>query len=158
MNDMQSKLFPAWKEAIKKLLDGGLTYGSSIKRSYLIELCEVTPAKDVEDVNRFNLEVLSCITDIKDTLLIAHCMLLTSDHAGNYIVIAPESQTQYAVEKGVKAITKEMRRMAMNVSFTKVDLLTDSQRAKNTDAQAKISMIAGMMGNEHKTLKQLARD
>ena len=83
-------------------------------------------------------------------------MLLVSDHAGNFIVVSSESQTQYAVETGVKAITKEMKRMAMGVSFTKTDLLTDTQRAKNSDAQAKISMLAGMMSKEQKELKRIA--
>jgi hypothetical protein len=151
-----TKLFPAWKEATRKLLDSGVTYGSTIKRKYLIELCQVNPPQSIEDVRRYDLEVLKCITEIKDTLLTAHCMLLVSDHAGNFMVIAPESQTQYAVEAGVKAITKEMKRMAMGVSFTKTDLLTDTQRAKNSDAQAKISMLAGMMSKEQKELKRIA--
>lgn len=151
-----TKLFPAWKEAIRKLLDSGVTYGSTIKRKHLIDLCQVNPPQSIEDVRRYDLEVLKCITEIKDTLLTAHCMLLVSDHAGNFMVIAPESQTQYAVEAGVKAITKEMKRMAMGVSFTKTDLLTDTQRAKNSDAQAKISMLAGMMSKEQKELKRIA--
>ena len=151
-----TKLFPAWKEATRKLLDSGVTYGSTIKRKNLIELCQVNPPQSIEDVRRYDLEVLKCITEIKDTLLTAHCMLLVSDHAGNFMVIAPESQTQYAVEAGVKAITKEMKRMAMGVSFTKTDLLTDTQRAKNSDAQAKISMLAGMMSKEQKELKRIA--
>ena len=151
-----TKLFPAWKEATRKLLDSGVTYESTIKRKHLIELCQVNPPQSIEDVRRYDLEVLKCITEIKDTLLTAHCMLLVSDHAGNFMVIAPESQTQYAVEAGVKAITKEMKRMAMGVSFTKTDLLTDTQRAKNSDAQAKISMLAGMMSKEQKELKRIA--
>ena len=103
-----------------------------------------------------DLEVLKCITEIKEIFLTAHCMLLASDHAGNYVVVAPESQTQYAIDTGVKAITKEMKKMAMNVSFTKTELLTDTQRAKNSDAQAKISMLAGMMNKEQKDLKRIA--
>jgi hypothetical protein len=150
-----TKLFPAWKEASKKLLDSGVTYGSIIKRKYLIELCEIKPPETVEDVRRYDLEVLKCITEIKDTMLTAHCMLLASDHAGNYIVISPKSQTQYAIDTGVKAITKEMKRMAMNVSFTRTELLTDTQRAKNADAQAKISMLAGMMSKEHRELRKI---
>lgn len=153
---MDTTLYPAWKEAVKRLLDGGMTYGSTVKRSYLIELCGVAPPTSIEDVRRYDLEVLKCITDIKDTLLTAHCMLLATDNAGSYVVIAPESQTQYAVDNGVKAITKEMKKMAMNVSFTKTALLSDPQRAKNADAQAKISMLAGMMGKENRELKRLA--
>ena len=148
-------LYPIWKEAVKKLIDGGLTYGSSVKRSYLIELCGLESPTRVEDVRKFDLDVLRCITDIKETLLTAHCMLLVSDHAGNYHVVAPDSQTEYAVESGIKAIGREMRRMSMNISFVKTELLNDQQRAKNADAQAKVSMLAGMIRNENKDLLRI---
>ena len=150
------KLFPAWKQAVRTLLDNGLTYGSVLKRSYISELCEVPKPKDIDDVRRYDLEVLRCITEIKDILLTAHCMLMVSDHAGNYIIIEPESQTQHAVDAGVKAIGREMKRMAMGVSFTKVDLLTDEGRKKNADAQAKISKLAGMLTIEKRELQRIA--
>lgn len=149
-------LFPAWKQAVRTLLDNGLTYGSVIKRSYISELCEVPKPKDIDDVRRYDLDVLRCITEIKDILLTAHCMLMVSDHAGNYIIIEPESQTQHAVDAGVKAIGREMKRMAMGVSFTKVDLLTDEGRKKNADAQAKISKLAGMLTIEKRDLQRIA--
>jgi hypothetical protein len=150
------KLFPAWKQAVRTLLDNGLTYGSVLKRSYISELCEVPKPKDIDDVRRYDLDVLRCITEIKDILLTAHCMLMVSDHAGNYIIIEPESQTQHAVDAGVKAIGREMKRMAMGVSFTKVDLLTDEGRKKNADAQAKISKLAGMLTIEKRELQRIA--
>lgn len=149
-------LFPAWKQAVRTLLDNGLTYGSVIKRSYLSELCEVPKPKDIDDVRRYDLDVLRCITEIKDILLTAHCMLMVSDHAGNYIIIEPESQTQHAVDAGVKAIGREMKRMAMGVSFTKTDLLTDEGRKKNADAQAKISKLAGMLSIEKRELQRIS--
>jgi hypothetical protein len=156
MSDENPKLFPAWKQAVRTLLDGGLTYGSVLKRSYISTLCEVPPPVDIKDVRRYDLELLRCITEIKDILLTAHCMLMVSDHAGNYIIIEPESQTQHAVDIGVRAIGREMKRMAMGVSFTKTELLTDEGRKKNADAQAKISQIAGMLTLEKRELQRIA--
>lgn len=150
------KLFPAWKQAVKTLLDNGLTYGSVLKRTYLADLCEVPKPTDISDVRRYDLEVLRCITEIKDILLTAHCMLMVSDHAGNYVIIEPESQTQHAVDMGVRAIGREMKRMAMGVSFTKTELLTDEGRKKNADAQAKISKLAGMLSIEKRELQRIA--
>ena len=83
---------------------------------------------------------------------------MVSDHAGNYIIIEPESQTQHAVDVGVKAIGREMRRMAMSVSFTKISLLSAPERAKNADAQAKISMLAGMMKLKNQELQSLTEN
>jgi hypothetical protein len=149
-------LYPAWKQAVRVLLDEGLTFGTTVTRKRLAELCQVKSPVDVDDVRRYDLELLTCITEIKDTLLTAHCMLLVSDNKGAYVVIAPESQTAYAVDTGVKAIGREMRKMAMAVSFTKTDLLTDTDRAKNADAQAKISMLAGMLKVQNKELVKIA--
>lgn len=152
----ETTLFPAWKQAVKVLLDEGVTYGSTISRKRLADLCQVRPPESIEDVRRYDLELLSCITEIKDTLLTAHCMLLVSDNKGSYVVIAPESQTQYAVDTGIKSIGREMKRMAMAVSFTRTELLSDAERAKNADAQAKISMLAGMLKVQNGELRKIA--
>ena len=149
-------LFPAWKQAVKTLLDEGITYGSTVSRKRIAELCQIRPPVDVDDVRRHDLELLTCVTEIKDTLLTAHCMLLVSDNKGAYVVIAPEAQTQYAVDTGVKAIGREVKRMAMAVSFTRTELLSDADRAKNADAQAKISMLAGMLKVQNKELTKIA--
>lgn len=152
----ETTLFPAWKQAVKTLLDEGITYGSTISRKRIAELCQVRPPESIEDVRRHDLELLTCITEIKDVLLTAHCMLLVSDNKGSFVVIAPESQTQYAVDHGIRSIGKEMKKMAMAVSFTRTDLLSDADRAKNADAQAKISMLAGMLKVQNKELRKIA--
>lgn len=149
-------LFPAWKQAVKVLLNEGLTFGSTITRKRLADLCQVKPPESIEDVRRYDLELLTCITEIKDVLLTAHCMLLVTDNKGAYVVIAPESQTQYAVDNGIKAIGREMKKMSMAVSFTKTELLSDADRAKNADAQAKISMLAGMVKTKGADLLKLS--
>jgi len=148
-------LFPAWKQAVKDLLDEGLTYGSVISRKRIAEMCQVQPPTSIEDVRRYDLELLQCIGEIKDVLLTSHCMLMATDHKGSFVIIAPESQTEYAVNSGVKAIGREMRRMAMSVSFTKTSLLSAPERAKNADAQAKISMLAGMLKLQNQDLQRL---
>jgi hypothetical protein len=149
-------LFPAWKQAVRVLLDEGLTYGSTVTRKRLADLCQVRQPESIEDVRRYDLELLTCITEIKDVLLTAHCMLLVTDNKGAYVVIAPESQTQYAVDNGIKAIGREMKKMSMAVSFTKTELLSDADRAKNADAQAKIAMLAGMVKTKGADLLELS--
>ena len=151
----QTTLYPAWKQAVKVLLDEGLTYGSTVSRKRLAELCQIRPPESIDDVRRHDLELLTCITEIKDVLLTAHCMLLVTDNKGSYVVIAPESQTQYAVDNGIKSIGREMKKMAMAVSFTRTELLSNEERARNADAQAKISMLAGMMKVQNRELRKI---
>ena len=151
----ETTLFPAWRQAVRDLLDEGITYGSTISRKRIAEMCQVQPPTSIEDVRRHDLELLQCVTEIKDILLTAHCMLMVADHKGSFIIIAPESQTEYAVSTGIKAISREMKKMAMGVSFTKTDLLSAPERAKNADAQAKISMLAGMVKSQNMELQNL---
>ena len=151
----ETTLFPAWRQAVRDLLDEGITYGSTISRKRIAEMCQVQPPTSIEDVRRHDLELLQCVTEIKDILLTAHCMLMVADHTGSFVIIAPESQTEYAVSTGIKAISREMKKMAMGVSFTKTDLLSAPERAKNADAQAKISMLAGMVKSQNMELQNL---
>jgi hypothetical protein len=151
----ETTLFPAWRQAVRDLLDEGITYGSTISRKRIAEMCQVQPPTSIEDVRRHDLELLQCVTEIKDILLTAHCMLMVADHKGSFIIIAPESQTEYAVSTGIKAISREMKKMAMGVSFTKTELLSAPERAKNADAQAKISMLAGMVKSQNMELQNL---
>jgi hypothetical protein len=151
----ETTLFPAWRQAVRDLLDEGITYGSTISRKRIAEMCQVQPPTSIEDVRRHDLELLQCVTEIKDILLTAHCMLMVADHKGSFVIIAPESQTEYAVSTGIKAISREMKKMAMGVSFTKTELLSAPERAKNADAQAKISMLAGMVKSQNMELQNL---
>lgn len=141
----ETELFPAWRQAVKTLVDSGITFGSTVTRAEIVELCRVKPAQSIQDVQRFNLEVLACVSEIKETLLTAHSMLLVSDRAGGYVVIHPRDQTKVAVDMGMKAISREMKKMAMATTFVRSDMLTSDERAKNADAQAKISRLADMI-------------
>lgn len=150
------KLYPGWKEAARQLIEDGLTYGSSIAKSRMIELCEITPAKSIDDMQRFNLEVLAAITAIKDTLLTRNRMLLVSDRNGGYFVIDPKSQTDYAVDQGRKALKSAMETMRERAECVNTDMLTLEEKKHNADALAKMSMLAGMVKKETQQIKDSA--
>lgn len=154
--NQEPTLFPAWKQAVKLLLERGITFGQTITRDEIVQMCEIKRPADIGDVRRFDLELLQCTHNIKDALLTSHCMLLVSDNAGGYLVIHPRDQTRYAIEAGTKAIKREMSRMARGVSFVRADMLTAEQRRTNVDAQAKISHLAGMVLPANDELKKLA--
>lgn len=139
------KLYPAWKEAIKVLLNNGLTFGSVISKDHLTELCKIPPAKDIDDVDRFKLDVLQAITSIKQALLYEHRMFMHSTGSGKYTIVLPADQTQVALDVGRKAVKRAVENMSDGVSYVRSDLLSSKERAENTDAQAKISQLGGMI-------------
>jgi hypothetical protein len=138
-------LYPAWREAAKLLLNDGLTFGSLVSRDTLIRLCGISPATSIEDVDRFDLEVLQAVASIKQHLLQHHRMYMFSSKAGQYTVAHPEDQTGLALDTGRKAVKKAMLKMTEGVSYIRTDMLTSSERARNADAQAKISQLGGMI-------------
>ena len=149
------QLFPAWRHAVKVLVDRGLTFGDHVTREELLTLCRIRKPETVEDVKRYEMQALQCISEIKDTLLTAHRMYLDSDKRGGFVVVSPKDQTRVAVDKGIAAISREMRRMAMGTSFVRPDLLTDEDRRRNTDAQTKVSQLAAMMSPARSELREL---
>lgn len=145
MTSPVTTLYPAWKETVRVLLSEGLTFGSNITRERLITLCGISPATSIEDKDRFDLEVLQAIVSIKKALLHDHCMLMFSTRDGSYTIAHPESQTDLAIEVGRKSMRKAIEKMADSVTCIRADLLTHVERTKNTDAQAKISQLGGMV-------------
>lgn len=149
------KLYPAWKQAVKTLIESGLTYGSTLEKDRIIELCELKRPVTIDQKERFDLRLMNCIFEIKDALLTDHKMLLATNRDGSYRVLSPKDQTQYAVEHGAKAIAREMQRMAISVQNVNLSLLDSEQRRKNSDAQAKISMLAGMQRQARNELSSI---
>lgn len=153
-NDLQ--LFPAWRQAVKVLIDRGLTFGDVVTREEIVELCRVKPAQSIADVARFNMEIMGCVDKIRNDLVEQHSMWLHTTRSGGWMVVHPKDQTRIAVNEGMKAISREMRRMARATTFIRTDLLTDEGRARNADAQAKISRLADLMSPVKRDLKAIA--
>ena len=138
------KLSPPWRNAVKELIDAGLTYGSEITTGEITKLCDLTAPTSIDQYETYKLKLLQCITEIKEALLKDHQMLLVTNRDSSYRVIKPNEQTAYAIEHGRKEISRAMQRMSLQTQFVNQSLLTDSQRRQNADAQAKISMLSGM--------------
>ncbi len=149
------KLSPPWKQAVKELIDAGLTYGSTVEKAQIVKLCDLAEPTTIAEKERFDLKLLAATADIKEALLIDHQMMLVTNRDGSYRVVAPKDQTAFAVDHGARAIAREIQRMAVSVQYTNTALLDDTQRKQNADAQAKISMLAGMQKLTNRELRQI---
>lgn len=153
--EAELRLFPLWREAVKRMLAAGLTYGSTIEREQIAKLCEIRQPTSIAEAEKYSLALLRCTSAIKEELLVEHNMLLATNNDGTYRVIAPKDQTGYAIRRGVGAIAKEMQNMALMVQHTDVAKLTDEERRKNADAQAKISTLADMVRTGRGELRKI---
>jgi hypothetical protein len=145
MEEAKPTLFPHWREALRVLLDEDkLTYGSTLSRERIASLCRLRPPRTVPEVRAYDLKLMGCIIDIRRELLIENQMHLVSDNRGGYSVCLAQDQTSVAVGQGVSDIKKALRKTATVLAYTNTEMLTDEQRRCNSDAQAKLAMLAGM--------------
>ena len=142
------KLSPQWREAVRRMLDSGLTYGSVVTKEQLAQLLEVREPRHVSEVEAYNLALLRGITSIRECLLTKHRMMLATNRDGSYRVVMPDQQTDHTVGNGVRAINRELQRMALGLVYTNTEQLTDESRRANADAQAKLAKLATIFKQE----------
>jgi hypothetical protein len=144
--DGEMRLSPAWKHALAKLEEGGLPYGRVITKAELADLFGLAQPVTAADQERFQMEFLQQFTALRAELLEEHRLMLRTMYGeGSYEVVAPADQTDLALSEGLRDLRQAARKMARGLAFIRHEELTDEQRRKNADAQAKAAMLAGMV-------------
>lgn len=146
MDELQ--LSPPWRDALKRLLDGGLTYGHTVSKDEIARLLDLKQPVTAEDGKEFDLAMLRGVTCIRESLLRNQMMYLRSMRDGSYLVVMPQDQTGFAVDSGVQDISRALKKMALGLAYTNTDLLTDEGRRENVDAQAKVAKLATIFQQE----------
>lgn len=145
-DDGEIRLSPAWKHALAVLIEEGLSYGQMITKERLVELFGLCKPVTAEDQERFQMEFLSQFTELREELLEEHRLRLRTLHGERaYEVVRPGEQTDLAVSEGQREMKRAIRRMSRTLAFVRHEELTDAERRKNADAQAKTAMLAGMV-------------
>lgn len=146
MLEEEFRLSPPWKHALRALLMRGLSNGDVITKPELVELFGLAAPVTAEDQERFSLEFMRQFSELRDELLEEHRIALRTMHGeSSYEVVPPADQTALALSDGQKEMRRALRRMTRTLAFIRHDELTDEQRRKNADAQAKAAMLAGMI-------------
>lgn len=149
-DDDSTTLYPAWRQAEKQLLASGLTPGQIITHEWLTEAFGLRPATTIEQHERNKLTFLRQLSDLRDSLLEKHQLMLRAVTGVGYSVITPDKQTSVAMQDRTKAIRHELAKLAREVSNVRVDELTDDQRKENADAQAKLGAMRSMFRKQLK--------
>lgn len=146
--DGEIRLSPAWKHALKVLMERGLADGTVIRKEELTELFGLRRPVTAQDQERFQLEFMQHFNELRDELLEEHRIALrTMFGEGAYEVVPPGDQTELAMKDGMRDLRRSMRKMTRTLAFVRHEELTDEQRRQNADAQAKAAMLAGMIRN-----------
>lgn len=144
--DDEVRLSPPWKHALATLLDRGLTNGQVITKAELCELFGLREPATIDEYERFQFGFMRQFDDLRSELLEEHRIALRTMHGeSSYEVVPPAQQTDLAMAEGMRELRRSMRKMARTVAFVRQEELTDAQRKANSDAQAKVAMLASMV-------------
>lgn len=146
-------LYPAWREAERKLLERGLSYGTLVTDAELTEMFGIAPPKSIADWPRYNLEWLKQMDSLRSSLLENHNMMLGRTLGLGYTVIPPAQQTEYSGRRRGRELRHTLRKWAREVTHIALDQLTDEQRKANADAQSRLGTLSTLMSKQIRRLE-----
>lgn len=152
MSEVELKLYPAWRQVERDLLDKGLPDGSTVPMDYLRSALGLRDPKtlDGEAALREQAQFNFSMGELKESLLTNHRIVLRLVPSVGYMVTPPEDQTRLAMKDHGAEVFNALQRAAQKITHVRVDQLTDDQRRENVDAQAKISSLRSMVRLELK--------
>lgn len=140
-------LHPEWKQAIKEIIALDPKPGDVIAREWIEEMLDLPAAHNAQQFQTRQLKWLQQFERLRDELLTVHQIWLRATGSGGYEVVPPARQTELAYSDYSRAAFLKLKRMVRVAQNVKLSELTDSERRANTDAQAKMSMLLGMVGS-----------
>jgi hypothetical protein len=152
MDERDTKLYPAWRQAESDLLAQGVTFGSIITTEWLDEAFGIRQAKTIAEHEKNELVFLRQMTALRESLLESRKMMLVSEPGVGYRVALPEEQTKLSMHVRTREIKSAMGKLLREVSNVAQDKLSDDQRKENSDAMAKLGSLRVMLR------KQLKKD
>lgn len=139
-------LHPEWRQALADIVAMEPRPGDVIQRETLEQMLGLPEAKTQAQFQARQLKWLQQFERLRDELLTTHQIWLRANGSGGYEVVPPGKQTELAYSDYSRAAFLKLKRMARVAQHVRFSELTDAERAANADAQAKISMLVGMVG------------
>jgi hypothetical protein len=152
MEERTPKLYPAWRQAEADLIAQGVTYGSLITDDWLRAAFGITEPTTIAQAQRNDLVMLRQTECLRESLLETRKMMLRRVQGVGCTVVPPDQQTKLAMEDRTREVKNALRKLAREISHVDHSKLNDAQRKENTDAQAKLGALRGLVR------KRLAND
>jgi len=142
----ETTLHPAWREALRVLLEEGLEYGRILDKCHLVKLFKLKEPVTARDQREFDIEFFSMLSALRDELLEEHQLdLHTMRGHSKYCVTYPGEQTDLAMREGFADMQRALSKTARRLVHIRHNELSDEQSRHNADALAKAASLAGMV-------------
>jgi len=136
------KKYPLYLEVVDEIVKK-YTYGDVIPKDWLLENLELSPPESgtFEEIKKYQLNVLSVLEPLKETLLAEHDMLLNNIRGQGYLIVVPEQQSEVVWDKMKTNFGKEFRRAVKGLVNIDINQLSDTAKMYNHDCQAKLAAL-----------------
>ena len=138
------KLYPSWKQALADLELAGIEPGQTIEKDWLEDKFGITPANSIADAERNQALFRTSIWQLRETLLSKHRLMLRAVSGVGYRVVEPEKQTEQALRDRGEEVSRALGKLHCELTYVRLDGLTDAQRKANADALAKTGTLLSM--------------
>lgn len=130
-------LYPAWKNAVERIVGGEFAHGDMITHDAMDELLELRKPSgrvSADEYKAYELSRLSSVEALRSALLKDHMMDLQNERGKGFRILMPHEQTNAAMTDGEAAIRKAIRTKKARLVHVNHSALTAEQRKENTDA------------------------
>lgn len=148
--EIEVTLYPAWKQAVKAVMEGPHDPGTLLSSSWLQEQFDLATPVTAEDQKIFQINWLKAFNSFKDALLFDHKICLKTCHNGYYEIVAPQKQTDVAVTVHMRKMRREMKQMVNKLVHIDHSALTAEERQHNANALAKAATLGSSMRERRK--------
>lgn len=136
---------PAWKQAVEDFLKLGEGPGYVCTKVWLAEALRLTPPREVEDKERYDLDYLSGVDSFRRELLEKHCIAFKTVRGEGLQYLTAQEQVEYATEERDRIIGKALRFGARTLMYLRSDQLNVENRAAHADQLAKHAQLASVI-------------
>lgn len=141
---MRATVYPDYEQAVLDLLKEGATPGKLITHAWLNQHLRL----DVRAPD-YEWKKLQGTVSFRQKLLVDHKIHLSSVRGKGYVLVAPENQTNVAVNEASTIIGKTIKTTVTRLTNVALEQLSDAKKKENTDALARMAALGGM------TIKQI---
>jgi len=135
-------------KAVDTFMESNFKDGDIVSMHWLKEFLQIKEAIRIEDVNNIQWDLLAKMELFKEELLTKHQIALRNVRGSGYLIVPPRQQAEFAVEEGIKAFNKGMRRTDRLLNNVRRNKMDNTENKRHTDAQVKFSAIKNLLKKE----------
>lgn len=142
---MNTSLYPLWKQAVKTLVDLDPQPGHIVKKQWLNKHFDLEEGSTKEQYQSYQMQFMKAMSEFRRELLEEHQIALATLPGVGYKILHPREQTGYALTVGMKRLASDIVQMGAMVGNIDASRLTGDEKRENSEARARLSMLAGMV-------------